>query len=163
MLHSIKIYYVLEKVSGFPRPPKKAGPQTAPAVLKSTSSFIKHCFIKHCFFSYPDLQANFPRKLPLQFLTTLLDLLYIWIQQNFRYCSSSCSAGSSKIKIRTSSCNNAHWNLFIIAWRSPNFVFRWSRQAGNRSGNVWDPDSVLPVYLFFQYYYCKKLPATNLL
>ena len=80
-------------------------------------------------------------------------LLYTWVWQSRRNSHSFYSAGLSKVKIRASLCNKAEWSLFIIAWRSPNFDFRWSILYSRRK--TYDNVPFGSMTLIWCLFFCK--------
>ena len=60
-------------------------------------------------------------------------VLMSWLEQNFGRCDVSCSAGSSKIKIRTLSCNKAQLALLHDEVRILIFDRMTQNQASQRS------------------------------
>ena len=60
----------------------------------------------------------------------------------------SLSAGSSQIKIMISSWHKSEWDL----WNDEVRILIFDDPAEEGGGNVYDPDSVPPVYSFFCQY-----------
>ena len=86
-------------------------------------------------------------------------LLYTWVWQSRRNNYSFYSAGLSKVKIRASLYNKTKWPLFIIAWRSPNFDFRWSIKYSKRKtyDNVpFGSMTLIWCLFFYKFYYMKN-------
>ena len=70
----------------------------------------------------------------IQLLLNWVLLLSSWAKQNLEHFRSSCSAGSSKIKIRTSSCNKASWALLHDEVR----IFIFDPGRGNLGKESWE-------------------------